>query len=65
MADTTNPPIMPDIIPDNKGTPQASEIPKQRGSATRNTTTPAFKSDWVFCNCIVNVWKVRNFAQNL
>jgi hypothetical protein len=42
------PPITPEIIPENKGTLQAKAIPKHKGSATRNTTKPAFKSASIF-----------------
>ena len=39
-----NPPIIPAISPDENGAPDASAIPKHRGSATKNTTNPAGKS---------------------
>jgi hypothetical protein len=35
------PPIIPATTPDNKGAPEASEIPRQSGSATKKTTTEA------------------------
>ena len=38
---TTIPPIIPAIIPENSGAPDAREIPKHKGSAIRNTTRPA------------------------
>lgn len=40
---TTKPPIIPAIIPDNGGAPDASAIPKHKGSATKNTTSPEGK----------------------
>ena len=40
----TIPPIIPEIIPLKNGAPDAKEIPKHNGNATRNTTTPAGKS---------------------
>ncbi len=40
IAPMMMPPITPDIIPENKGAPDAIAIPKQRGSATKNTTKP-------------------------
>lgn len=39
----TIPPIIPAIIPESGGAPDASAIPKQSGSATKNTTTPEGK----------------------
>ena len=36
----TRPPIIPAIMPDNGGAPDARAIPKHSGSATRNTTNP-------------------------
>ena len=42
---TTIPPIIPDMIPENKGAPLASAIPKHNGKATKKTTKPAAKSD--------------------
>jgi hypothetical protein len=41
----TIPPIIPEIMPDNGGAPEASAIPKHKGSATKNTTNP----DGRFC----------------
>jgi len=32
------------MIPENKGAPEASATPKQRGKATKNTTSPAERS---------------------
>lgn len=40
---TTIPPIIPEIIPDNGGAPEAKAIPKHKGKATRNTTSPEGK----------------------
>ena len=41
---TTSPPMMPDKSPAYNGAPEAKAIPKQRGSATRKTESPAGKS---------------------
>ena len=41
---TKIPPTKPAIIPENKGTLHAIAIPKQRGKATKNTTSPALIS---------------------
>jgi len=41
---TTIPPIIPDIIPENKGAPEAIAIPKHKGKATKKTTKPEEKS---------------------
>ena len=41
---TTIPPTTPATIPENKGAPEASAIPRHNGRATRNTTTLAGKS---------------------
>ena len=43
---TTMPPMIPEIIPENKGAPEAIAIPKQRGKATKNTTNPDGRSDF-------------------
>jgi len=45
---TTIPPTMPAIIPENNGAPDASAIPKHKGSATRKTTNPAGKSFLIY-----------------
>jgi hypothetical protein len=42
---TTIPPTIPEIIPENKGAPEAIAIPKHNGSATKKTTKPDAKSD--------------------
>ena len=44
IRDTTTPPIIPEIIPADKGAPEANAIPRQSGSATKNTDKPAGKS---------------------
>ena len=44
MNGTTMPPTIPAIRPETGGTPHAMAIPRQSGSATRNTTTPATAS---------------------
>jgi hypothetical protein len=38
---TIRPPTIPAMIPAESGAFEAREIPKQRGKATRNTTSPA------------------------
>ena len=40
----TIPPIIPEIKPLKNGAPDAREIPKQSGSATRKTTSPDGRS---------------------
>jgi hypothetical protein len=35
------PPMIPEIIPDIKGAPEASAIPRHNGNATRKITSPA------------------------
>jgi hypothetical protein len=40
---TTSPPTIPAIIPDSGGAPDANAIPKHKGSATKNTTSPEGK----------------------
>jgi hypothetical protein len=42
---TAIPPTIPEIIPENKGAPLASAMPKHKGSATKKTTKPEAKSD--------------------
>lgn len=46
----TTPPIIPDINPLKKGAPDAKEIPKQRGNATKKTTNPDGKSFFKYLN---------------
>ena len=41
---TTIPPIIPAIMPENNGAPEARAIPRQSGRATRNTEMPDFQS---------------------
>ncbi|GAB2717643.1 hypothetical protein GCM10011495_07620 [Hymenobacter frigidus] len=41
---------MPEITPANSGAPEASEMPRHNGSATRNTTKPAGAS----CPMVLN-----------
>ena len=38
------PPIIPEIMPENKGAPEAIAIPKHKGTATKKTTKPDAKS---------------------
>jgi hypothetical protein len=44
ITDTINPPIIPEIIPEYTGAPDAREMPRQRGRATKKTVIPALKS---------------------
>ena len=44
MSETTNPPIKPAIKPEYKGAPEANEMPRHKGSATKNTVILALKS---------------------
>jgi len=43
-SETMIPPIIPEIIPEETGAPDAREIPKQSGSATKNTVMLALRS---------------------
>ena len=45
-APTIIPPIMPLIIPDISGAPDARAIPKHNGIATKKTTIPEIKSNF-------------------
>ena len=45
---TIIPPIIPAIIPENKGAPDASAMPKHKGKATKKTTSPAGKSSFKY-----------------
>lgn len=45
---TIIPPTTPEIIPENKGAPEAIAIPKHKGNATKKTTKPDAKSDLRF-----------------
>ncbi len=47
IVPTTKPPTIPAMIPDNGGAPDANAIPKQRGSATKNTTSPEGKFSFI------------------
>jgi hypothetical protein len=40
-AATTKPPMMPEMMPEKSGAPEASAMPRQSGKATRKTTRPA------------------------
>lgn len=44
---TTKPPTIPAITPDNGGAPDANAIPKHKGSATKNTTSPEGKFSFI------------------
>jgi hypothetical protein len=44
------PPTIPAMIPENKGAPEASAMPRQSGKATKNTTRPAGKSSLKYLN---------------
>ena len=49
-APTTIPPTIPAIKPEKSGAQLANAIPKQRGSATKNTTILAGKSFLMYLN---------------
>jgi hypothetical protein len=51
----TIPPTIPAIIPANKGAPEASAIPKHKGTATKNTTILAGKSFLMCLNRLILV----------
>ena len=50
MDPTTIPPTIPAIKPEKSGAPLANATPRQRGSATKNTTILEGKSDFKFLN---------------
>ena len=50
---TTIPPIIPEIIPENKGAPLANAIPRHSGNATKKTTKPDAKSDLRFAKRLI------------
>jgi hypothetical protein len=54
-APTIAPPMIPDNSPENKGAPDAKAIPRHRGNATRNTTTPERKSFEKYFLMFINV----------
>ena len=43
---TRIPPIIPAIIPEKSGAPDANAIPKHKGNATKKTTNPAGRSSF-------------------
>ena len=45
-APMTMPPIMPEMIPLKNGAPDAREMPRQSGKATKKTTRPDGRSDF-------------------
>ena len=51
----TIPPTIPAIIPANKGAPEASAIPKHKGTATKNTTILAGRSFLICLNRLILV----------
>ena len=55
----TIPPTIPEIKPENNGAPEASAIPKHKGSAIKNTTNPDDKSDFKFVKILFD--EVINF----
>ena len=50
---TTVPPTIPAMMPENRGAPDANAIPRQSGTATRNTTILAGISYFKFLNRLV------------
>ena len=68
---TTIPPTIPAMTPDNGGAPDANAIPRQRGSATRNTTKPEGKfslippnKDVAFFMRYINIFEPVFLARN-
>lgn len=61
---TTIPPIIPAMIPDKGGAPEANAIPKHKGRATKKTTNPGAKfldnSALIFENFIIIAFKINN-----
>jgi hypothetical protein len=53
---TTKPATTPEMIPENNGAPEAKAIPKQRGKATRKTTSPDNKSCGVCLKYFIIWW---------
>lgn len=51
---TTIPPMIPEIIPENSGAPEAKAIPRHKGTDIKKTTRPDNISDFKYaCNfCI-------------
>jgi hypothetical protein len=47
ITETTMPPMTPERIPEYKGAPGASAMPKQSGRATKKTERPAGKSYFI------------------
>ena len=44
ISETTIPPTIPAMIPENSGAPEAKAMPRHNGTATRKTTKPAGRS---------------------
>lgn len=61
---TTIPPIIPEIIPENKGAPDAIAIPKHKGNATKKTTKPEEKSDLRFAKKLLFFVIIPNIIIN-
>ena len=70
---TSRPPIIPEIIPEKMlGKPsipstlvEARPIPKQSGKATKNTTSPAGKSDCQFLKIFDFILKFKSLKKEL
>jgi hypothetical protein len=45
--------MIPEIIPENNGAPEAKAIPKHNGNATKKTTKPEAKSDLRFAKRLI------------
>ncbi|MNY79130.1 hypothetical protein D3C86_2196310 [compost metagenome] len=58
------PPIMPEIIPDISGAPEASAMPRQSGKATRKTTRAAGISYLRFFMMGVHIKNVNGGRRN-
>ena len=64
----TRPPMMPEINPLKKGAPDANDIPKHNGSATKKTTNPEGKSEdkVLVSNFIFNkIEKMKEYEQSM
>src|SRR5690606_23329984 len=62
---TTIPPMIPDIIPENKGAPLANAIPKHKGRATKKTTSPDLKSVFKYFKLKVFIFFLYQFISKM
>ena len=61
----TMPPTMPAMMPANKGAPDASAIPRHRGTATKNTTMLAGKSFFKLLNKLLCFIRLRLLSEDI